>query len=320
MSTTAPARPGESREPDVAMSPGVEGAPEPRPHLTRYLLIQADQFCGCGYNLHGQRVSFDERLEFPVVRCPECGKWHPAGHGSTALRPWLARLATVALAVWAGTLLLMGMGIAGVLIGLQFGYVSFDTTYAHRDVVSGRMMSQRPATVGGFEWFFLDTNEVAPANGSWSLEVVAVAISSMPGPTPGLIFGRTQPEPWPARAVLLGVAGLLGLVGGAIEAGAMWHLRGWRRLVPGLVVLAAAGAFVWVVIVLVGTYWASVKQLAAVASTLVLGCAAAGWLIGLYMGRPAFRAMVMGLVPPRPRMMLAFLWLADGKEPPSAND
>ena len=98
-----------------------------RPPLQRFLLVEADQFCPCGYNLHGQRVTFDERLDIPVVRCPECGKWHPAGHGSTAMRPWLARLATVLLAVWCLFNLGFTLAVLMTLFGVTMGRTVGDT-------------------------------------------------------------------------------------------------------------------------------------------------------------------------------------------------
>ena len=42
----------------------------------------------------------------------------------------------------------------------------------------------------------------------------------------------------------------------------------------------------------------------------------AGGVAGIYLGRPFARAIVSALLPPRVRQFLAFLWLADGKQPP----
>ncbi len=290
---------------------------EARPPLERHLLIQADQFCTCGYNLHSQRVTYDERLDFPVVRCPECGKWHPAGHGSTALRPWLARLATVGLAIWIGVLLLIGAAIAGTLIGMQFGYMFLDVTHAYIDPATRRAIDQRIGDDGTWQWVYLDTGETADTTMIVRFEMVAVPIDDSAASS---AFGRAEQAPWQVRVALISIVSVVGLLGGMIQAAAMWHVRGWRRFVPPMLVIGLAGGICWMVLSLNHDYYESVMTLARTSSLLILGTAAAGWLAGLFLGRPVFRSLVTGLVPPRPRLMLAFLWLADGKTPPTAQE
>ncbi len=58
--------------------------------------IQTDTFCDhCHYNLHGRPVTRDERLGILIMQCPECGAFLPAGHTTTASKPWLNRLTTL---------------------------------------------------------------------------------------------------------------------------------------------------------------------------------------------------------------------------------
>lgn len=296
-----------------------DDAPEQRPALSRHMVIQSDQFCSCSYNLFGQTVTFDERLGFPVVRCPECGRWHPAGHGSTALRPWLARLATVGLALWAGALMAVGLAIAGVLVGMQVVYLDFDTSYAYVHTKSGRLVDQRVQSDGAtWEWYFLDSGQPADAGTMGGIELVVIPLSRLGSASP--TWGRTQPAAWAARALVIGVGVLLGLLGGMLQSAAMWHLRGWVRFGPAMVVLALAAGIFWLVVLLNAGYYAQVREIALRASAIELAAAALGWLAGLLIGRPVFRTVLTALLPPRPRMMLAFLWQADGKAMPSANE
>jgi hypothetical protein len=63
--------------------------------------IETDFFCSaCGYNLHALAVTLDSRLQIPIVRCTECGKFHAAGIATGAGRPWLSRLASILLFLW----------------------------------------------------------------------------------------------------------------------------------------------------------------------------------------------------------------------------
>ena len=80
----------------------VDEPPKPTvPPLQRHLQLETDFFCfQCGYNLHGQIVTRDERLDILVCRCPECGRFHPAAQGVSATRPWLARVGVMLITVW----------------------------------------------------------------------------------------------------------------------------------------------------------------------------------------------------------------------------
>src|SRR3712207_1649827 len=81
-----------------------ELAPKPLPPqrtLEQQAQLETDSFCAhCGYNLHGQVVTRDERLDILICRCPECGRHHPAGHQTATTSIWLTRLATALLSLW----------------------------------------------------------------------------------------------------------------------------------------------------------------------------------------------------------------------------
>jgi hypothetical protein len=87
--------------------------------------IETDLFChGCGYNLHGQVVTADDRLGFMICRCPECGRHHPAGFGTSAASVWLKRLGTILLFVWIA--IVLGATVLSLIAlgGFQAGYVN----------------------------------------------------------------------------------------------------------------------------------------------------------------------------------------------------
>src|SRR5687768_7293632 len=87
--------------------------------LEQYVQLETDHFCDCGYNLHGQKVSRDERLDFMVCRCPECGRWHPAGHGVAARSIWLGRFAMSMLVAWVLGLVCFFLGMGFLLATWQ---------------------------------------------------------------------------------------------------------------------------------------------------------------------------------------------------------
>jgi hypothetical protein len=98
--------------------------------------IQTDLFCPhCHYNLFGLNVLRDERLEIPVVRCPECGKFQPIG--VAIIRPaWFARVAIAVIILWAafigGFVFLGGLGFFGsdVAVGEVFLRRDYDRSYS----------------------------------------------------------------------------------------------------------------------------------------------------------------------------------------------
>ncbi len=69
--------------------------------LPRLSSAEVDYFCErCGYNLHGQAVRRDPDTQVMLMRCPECGTFHPAIGASSAARLWVARWARAMLIVW----------------------------------------------------------------------------------------------------------------------------------------------------------------------------------------------------------------------------
>ena len=269
-------------------------------------VLQSDQFCTCGYNLHGQKVTPDDRLDFPVVRCAECGRWHPAGHGSMATRPWLKRLAGLLLGVWLGGVLLWS-ALAGLLVfgfGVGLGetysvYVEVDAATVHplkfdesanwnervyTDAVTGEVL-------GGRENFALD-NGLIP---HWEAERLGVAPS----------WHTPPPLGW--SLLLLAVPAVVGLLSGVVQAAVAWHARLWQAAVVALLPIVFATTYVALLLTGDRSYFSNVGYWLTwfgVAAAALLG----GWLLGLLVGRPIGRGMANILIPPKPRQALSHLW------------
>ncbi|HLL90073.1 MAG TPA: hypothetical protein VK324_12295 [Tepidisphaeraceae bacterium] len=96
---------------------------------------------------------------------------------------------------------------------------------------------------------------------------------------------------------------------------AHWHVPWrWQALVSAAVPLAATGL---IGVIELADQDGSVPE----GASLLVACAAqiALVLAGTAVGRPVARAVVRSTVPPAARAHLAFLWRADGLEPPPVN-
>jgi hypothetical protein len=289
-------------------------------------VIEADQFCDCGYNLHGQRVERDERLGFVVVRCPECGKWHPAGHGSTATRVWLNRLAAILLTGW--VLLLLGIGGATALasFGLTMGHLEAFTAPVHYEPGTNRLVIENrdwnnANRESRYSYVYVDTREPVPLPTDPAIQVDTDAerhyprrqVSVYAVPEDAFIWGR-RPPAFLTFWFVLGMA-IPGLVLGVFQSATLWHVRWPWKLAPPLLVVAAA-------VGLVGSTLIDTSFTGLVTATLarsvgtVPGTLLIAWIVGLLIGRPVARVIVRSFVPPKPRQALAHLWLADGKAMP----
>lgn len=268
----------------------------------RFVQLETDQFCDCGYNLHGQIVIRDERLGFMVVRCPECARFHPAGHGVTARTVWLARLGVGALMFW--ILWLSGFFLfAGFLLGVfqTIGVTEMTTV----------------------DTFTLDGRPVASSwNPNTSTSVVTVKETGETVDPKDVTLRRVR-KPWSEiwrrdreeYSVLLVVTVLTALVAGVVAAAVTWHIRR-RWLLLWLLLPMAAGAVACLLTMLFETYADSFMLWYPVAfgTATAVECAAMG--VGLLFGRPVVRALATLFVPPKPRQALAFMWLGDGLKPP----
>lgn len=84
--------------------------------LPRLSCTEVDYFCDrCGYNLRGQAVRRDPGTGILLMRCPECGAFHPAIGASSIARLWVLRLARTMLLAW----VLLAYLTIGLFIGLH---------------------------------------------------------------------------------------------------------------------------------------------------------------------------------------------------------
>lgn len=107
-------------------------APPPGPAfeaLPRLAAAEADYFCEkCGYNLRGQAVRRDPATAVLMMRCPECGTFHPAVGAASAARLWVARWARAMLIVW----IFVAYSGIGVIIIAHSGILEMALRSLHR--------------------------------------------------------------------------------------------------------------------------------------------------------------------------------------------
>ncbi len=250
----------------------------PIPPLQRHLQLETDLFCfGCGYNLHGQVVTQDDRLGFLVCRCPECGKFHPAAMGVSASRPWLARLGVMLVVFWV-LMVLAIMGLGGFFTGM--------CTYAHLDTY----------TIGDY------------TGGQYLLHL-------RPPPnrqTIGIDYYEIWETEW---RTFVTVDALLSIAMGVFIAAITWHLPPRLRLLFLLFPLVVQTILMWIWTTNNDVHYVIAAMLPAIGMYTFVS--AAGIAIGLRIGRPIVRFLVRLIIPARLRQHVNFLWTCDGKTPPA---
>jgi len=242
--------------------------------------LQTDTFCeACGYNLHTQAVWKDERLGLLVCRCPECGRYCPAGHGSSAARTWLNRLATALLVWWVFFLLLL-FGLLTLFQGMiAYGYVADSVRWTNVPLPNGKMMISR---------YEARDYAAEPADSQQ----------------------RHQTESLTLGVIAIILAGF----GGCVFSVFFWHARGAGRLLAFLPPLigCSVATLIWLSDPL--TEFVRVFGVVRIGTFFLLESASVA--AGLVFGRPIARGVLTLIVPPKPRQHLAFLWTTDGKALP----
>ena len=297
--------------------------------------IETDAFCGnCQYNLHGQPVTVDERLQLPVCRCPECGRFHPAGVATSSNSVWVRRLGTLLLYLWVATITATVLTICfflGVLAVASIEYYVQGATVSDdgRPVVRAPVTSGKAGNTSGY--VIAGTNE--PAGRLLHVELLHPILG---GPAGGEQFAESMNDyygggfnsgvgdryrngPGPTPFAWLSAGSLaLGCLAGSLCVVFLWH---WprRRYAWALIVVALPIAFVWAVFnaqdetILIRRQVAGRLAVAAVVQSVGVG-------IGLRVGRPIARGVARAFIPPKPRQLLAFLWQVDGQVPPTTAD
>jgi hypothetical protein len=264
--------------------------------LQRHATLETDQFCDCGYNLHGQVVSRDERLDFMVCRCPECARWHPAGEGASARRLWLSRIGVFFLTAW----IVFAVGVVATLVfilgALQMAHVEKVFTWAMFDA-QGREM------------------EYDPEIGDYVMVGTGQTTQPSVGVTSKRVFRTTLNNRQIREEIEINIVStIFALLLGGFLSIAAWHVKR-RRYFWVLLLPVVAALFVYYVTLDSARYATERGNILPWLSWFVAMQAFVVWL-GTFMGRPVARTAARIFVPPKPRQVLNFLWHADGKSPP----
>ncbi|MGD8451854.1 MAG: hypothetical protein PVJ57_08550 [Phycisphaerae bacterium] len=253
-------------------------------------VIETDRFCdGCGYNLRTQAIHRDPRTGILLCRCPECGRFHAAAdHATTVGRLWLKRLAAALLVGWILTILAAVFGLGLVQVILCFGTLD-ELTYWGPG-------SPQQAVVSGGKLTFVSTST---SYTRWQRYV------------------REDYE-WRPQLLLLmnGLSAAAGFGVTFLAAVALAHWRRWWYLAPLVLISLGAGLIAWL------AWCDDAANLEAWSRPYIASQTAAhlvGGLAGILWGRPLARGIVRVLLAPRHRGLFTYLWLADGKPPPTIN-
>lgn len=239
--------------------------------------VEVDRYCPkCAYNLRTQPVRRDGPTQLLVARCPECGSFEAVANTMTSAKPWLNRLAGLALLMWILILLssIFGFSLAqgAVSIATLEGFTTWQQIQAPSPTAGTRGTYQRVLRTDYRTREYKLIMGLA-IFGSFSLAFLLIAL---------LVVACHH---W-RRPVFACFA----VVHTFVVSALVWEI--WQADMPGL--------FDWGKQYIVG--FAIVRLIAA--------------LLAVWAGRPLARLTVRILLPPRIRSTLAFLWLADGLEPP----
>jgi hypothetical protein len=270
----------------------------------KFARLETDTFCvECGYNLHSQAVVRDERLGIFVCRCPECGRFHPAGVGVTATKPWANRLATALLVFW---ILIILFALFWIVMGLGAIQVVSVEDFSYRKTIApdGREVTYSSAAGPAYSMVYKGTTQPAK---TWRM------VYTLEPPDDQRYRRRNQF--YEAIALAAGAAAL-GLVSGLLLVCFFWHWKRKRYVWPMLLPLGCA-AFVCIVFYVNDEYQPVLPW--AIRTAIGWSMWELAWIgVGTLVGRPIVRTMLRMFIPPRPRQHFAFLWAADGKSMPPA--
>ncbi len=291
---------------------------EPLPELKpaeRVAMLEVDVFCvECGYNLHSQPVRRDENLGIFVCRCPECGRFHPAGTGITAISPWLRRLATILLIFW---ILIILTAIFFICMGLGAITVAHVETFSYRKLMTldGREAEWKQVQMpgGGMNYQVVAKGTTRPTINNWKMAYTL----DPPADDDTSPFGyRNRQRDTHVERIMIPLGGAaLGLVTGGLMVVFLWHWKKRRYLYAALLPFAVA-TFMIVVFIVNEEFDPIRRWTIRIALSYALWEAIWMWL-GTLIGRPVVRTMLRMFIPPKPRQHFACLWQADGKRMPA---
>jgi hypothetical protein len=240
--------------------------------------VEVDRYCPtCAYNLRTQPVRRDGPTKLLVARCPECGSFDAVANTMTASKPWLSRLAMLALVIWILVLLWSIFGLSVAQGAVNYAMLEQFTTWQQIAQPAPALGNTRPnyQRVLRSDYLSRDYGLVMSIAvfGSFALAFILVAL---------LVVACHH---W-HRLVFVCFA----LIHTSVVSAFVW--QAWKYDVPAL--------FDWGKSYIIGFM-----------IVRLIGALAAVWA-----GRPLARLTVRVFLPPRIRSTLAFLWLADGLDAP----
>lgn len=308
----------ESHDADAPSAQHADAPAPPRPQRvdgikeTRVSTVIGDRLCvKCGFNLTGQPVYKESRYELFIARCPECGAV-ASMQEYPVLGKWANRWASLAAALW--LLLLLGGGFVFAMstFGVSLGCVqSGSDTFA--EYIANRALDENSVTGNSYGGYSVIESSWWRSQRPWRL------LRDAGG------FRRVVADESVAFWFALGVAGL---AFGVIGSVALLHASRLRAAIALALPLVLTIAFQ--TITHVGTargltfninisaFEAAVAALGPAVFAISDLSAYFGILIGVIVGRPLARFLVRTMLPPRMRSTMSFLWLTDGKRPPTS--
>ena len=263
------------------MPQSIEVSPVVSP-VEQYGQIEVDIFCtNCFYNLHGQVVTIDPHLKFPVCRCPECGKFHPAGSGITSSNIWLRRFTSMLLLAWVGIVLCGGLAFAAVLAAFS------------------------NASIQAFAWG--TPLQISPHVWGYRMH-----LNSWQAPTN---FDKNV-NGFSIMMYISGGSLITAFVAGVLCVTLLWHWKKARYV--WALTLPVLPAVILVILYDSLPYYDDIRAACTLHVLVQTAFQCGGLAVGLLLGRKISRMIVLTIVPPKPRQTLAFLWMVDGKKPPAA--
>jgi hypothetical protein len=240
--------------------------------------VETDRFCDhCGYNLHTQSIRCEPRTRVLTIRCPECGRFHPANDVTARMTVWARRLAGAALILWALIVISLALTLGGFQIAAT--YLILDELTTHMQV----QYPSAPRSLGG------------PMSYVHELEL-----------NPGYYY---QPSNDRRRHEIYAITGSmslgLGIVGTLIAIVVVPHWR-WQHHLTFIAIWATAAAGITALIWWTETarlfHW-GLRHIAAQSAVYVLG-----GLMAMIFGRPVIRLAARICLTPRMRKVIEGAW------------
>ena len=281
----------------------------------RVSTLVGDRLCTkCGYNLIGQSVVREQHYDMLMVRCSECGSVASIQE-YPILGRWAGRWAMLIAAAWFAISTIFLVATSGLLYNFGIRFTSnaiypyamniaelHVEWYKTLDTKTQQQQIQYQMYDGAYPYKNIDPQALLAQAGGWS-----------------------KAAQWPS-ANIWGSIVVFVFLSGCFWAVLLTHLRRiWLILFSILPIAFAAlfGALYYYNDYYSMSLWGwftaqdiANEQLGMIYYGIAISGMSIPFILGLLFGRPVVRLLIRTLLPPRLRNSLAFLWIADGLEPP----